>query len=92
MAYEELRTLAESHFNRINELNMQVEGLKYDLTAMTRIRDNLKDQLRKKEQDYDDLEKQHELKCEEFNKEREAHLLQIEQNQRLEEEIKNLKR
>ena len=59
---------------------------------MTENRDELAEKLKQKEVEYDELMDKFEKKSMEFIHERQAHRLQIEANQRLEEEIKDLKR
>ena len=59
---------------------------------MTENRDELIEKLKQKEIEYDELMDKFEKKSMEFINERQAHRLQIEANQSLEEEIKDLKR
>ena len=92
MHYEEVRMVAHTHAMRILELEDQNEKLQVELTEMTGKRDALDKQLKQKQADYEDLFDKFEKKSMEFINERQAHRLQIEANQRLEEEIKELKR
>ena len=59
---------------------------------MTKKREYFENALIEKEKEYDILFDKFEKKSMEFINERQAHRLQIEANQRLEEEIKDLKR
>jgi len=53
----------------------EVEGLKNELSAMTRERNFLQETLDRKNEEFDELERRHEEKCSEFDQERKAHLL-----------------
>ncbi len=59
---------------------------------MTQNRDDLAAKLEKKCQEFDELMDKYEKKTMELINEKQAHRLQIEENQKLEEEIKDLKR
>lgn len=59
---------------------------------MTRLKEHFEKELIAKEKEYEILFEKFEKKSMEFINERQAHRLQIEANQRLEEEIKDLKR
>ena len=92
MDTEEVRMIAHIHYEKIIVLEEEIDTLKLDLREMTEKRDVLDKMLKAKEAEYDDLFEKFEKKSMEFINERHAHRLQIEANQRLEEEIKDLKR
>ena len=92
MDTEEVRMIAHIHYEKIIVLEEEIDTLKLDLREMTEKRDVLDKMLKAKEAEYDDLFEKFEKKSMEFINERQAHRLQIEANQRLEEEIKDLKR
>lgn len=92
MQYEDLRVLCLNHYDLIQKIVGERDKLIADLDEMTRKKEYLDGQLRQKERDYDELFDKFEKKSMEFINERHAHRLQIEENQRLEEEIKDLKR
>lgn len=92
MQYEELRTLAVLHHECILRLEARVADLEQALQEMTEKKEALEKALADKELELKDLWDKFEKKSMEFINERQAHRLQIEANERLEEEIKDLKR
>ena len=92
MQYEELRTLTVLHYETIQRLQQRVAELEEALRDMTEKKENLEKLLREKEEELKDVWDKFEKKSMDFINERQAHRLQIEANQRLEEEIKDLKK
>ena len=92
MQYEELRTLAVLHWEKILRLEARVAELEIDLADMTSKKESLEKALKDKEEELADVWDKFEKKSMEFINERQAHRRQIEENQRLEEEIKDLKK
>lgn len=92
MQYEELRTLAVLHWEKILRLEARVAELESALADMTEKKEHLEEVLKEKEAELVDVWDKFEKKSMEFINERQAHRLQIEANQRLEEEIKDLKK
>ena len=92
MQYEELRTLTVLHWEKILRLEARVAELESALADMTEKKEHLEEVLKEKEAELVDVWDKFEKKSMEFINERQAHRLQIEANQRLEEEIKDLKK
>lgn len=91
MQYEELWMRTHIHWERIKVLEAERDDLTEKLRIMTANRDNLDTLLKKKTKDFEELDERFKNKVKELIQEKHAHKLQIEENQRLEEEIKNLK-
>ena len=92
MQYEELRTLTVLHWEKILRLEARVAELESALADMTEKKEHLEEVLKEKEAELVDVWDKFEKKSMEFINERQAHRLQIAANQRLEEEIKDLKK
>ena len=92
MQYEDLRNLTHQYWTRIQELNAIVEGLRDELAEMTKLKEDLEVKLANKEKQFDDLTQKFIKQTKELGDEKAAHKLQILDNHRLEEEIKDLKK
>ena len=92
MHYEDLRNVTHQYWTRIQELDAIVEGLREELAEMTGIKEDLEVKLANKEKQYDELTEKYIQLTKELGEEKAAHKIQILDNHRLEEEIKDLKK
>ena len=92
MHYEDIRNLTHEYWTRIQELEAIVEGLREELAEMTGLKEDLEVKLANKIKQYDELTEKYIKLTKEFGEEKAAHKLQILDNHRLEEEIKDLKK
>ena len=80
MEYEELRTLARTHYESVEELKVIRADLTEALALMTRNKEFFESKLAEKEAAYDVLLDKFEKKSMELLNEKKAHKLQVEEN------------
>ena len=91
MLYEDLHVITSLHYEKILSLEAVIEGLRADLKEMTRLKEDLQEKLARKSREYDELTEKFEQQTIDLLNEKQAHRLQINENHKLEEEIKDLK-
>ena len=92
MMYEDLRSLADTSYQRILRLEETEANLRSALTLEIEHKNRLKDQLADKTAECKDFMARLEVKIDELEKEETAHKAQIVANKGLQAEIENLRR